>query len=88
MDATFDHKLFRGSLGPSLRIKPFTIMPLALFSAAVRRVDLSLVGILQYVGPTLQFLVGAVLYSEPLYPTRMVGFVLGSWLKLFPSVDL
>lgn len=51
-----------------------TITPLALFAAAVRRVDLSLIGILQYIGPTLQFLVGAVLYGEPLGQHRLVGF--------------
>ncbi|EMI58219.1 EamA family transporter RarD [Rhodopirellula sallentina] len=52
-----------------------TISPLALFAVAVRRVDLSLIGILQYVGPTLQFLVGAVMYSEPLDQNRITGFV-------------
>ncbi|MCM2369325.1 EamA family transporter RarD [Aporhodopirellula aestuarii] len=58
-----------------------TIAPLALFAVAVRRVDLSLIGILQYVGPTLQFLVGAVLYSEPLDRTRMIGFAF-VWVAL------
>ncbi len=58
-----------------------TITPLALFAIAVRRLDLSLSGILQYVGPTLQFFVGAVLYGEPLDRTRMGGFVF-VWLAL------
>ncbi len=58
-----------------------TITPLALFATAVRRLDLSLIGILQYVGPTLQFLVGAVLYNEALDRTRMGGFVF-VWLAL------
>ncbi len=58
-----------------------TITPLALFAVAVRRLDLSLIGILQYVGPTLQFLVGAVLYNEPLDRTRMGGFIF-VWLAL------
>ncbi|TWT74374.1 EamA family transporter RarD [Allorhodopirellula solitaria] len=58
-----------------------TITPLALFANAVRKLDLSLIGILQYVGPTLQFLVGAVLYNEPLDRTRMCGFVF-VWLAL------
>ncbi|MEM6469390.1 MAG: EamA family transporter RarD [Planctomycetota bacterium] len=35
-----------------------TLLPLALFSAATRRIPLTLIGMLQYVGPTLQFLVG------------------------------
>ncbi|EMI41060.1 EamA family transporter RarD [Rhodopirellula sp. SWK7] len=58
-----------------------TISPLALFAVAVRKVDLSLIGILQYVGPTLQFLVGAVLYSEPLDQNRLTGFVF-VWVAL------
>lgn len=58
-----------------------TITPLALFATAVRRVDLSLIGILQYIGPTLQFLVGAVLYNEPLDRTKIVGFVF-VWIAL------
>ncbi|WP_404310911.1 EamA family transporter RarD [Neorhodopirellula lusitana] len=51
-----------------------TISPLALFAVAVKRVNLSLIGLLQYVGPTLQFLVGAVLYNEPLAASRLTGF--------------
>lgn len=58
-----------------------TITPLALFAVAVRRLDLSLIGLLQYVGPTLQFLVGAVMYNEPLDRTRMSGFAF-VWLAL------
>lgn len=58
-----------------------TITPLALFATAVRRIDLSLIGILQYIGPTLQFLVGAVLYGEPLDSTKMIGFAF-VWIAL------
>ncbi|TWU45082.1 EamA-like transporter family protein [Novipirellula aureliae] len=58
-----------------------TITPLALFGAAVRRVDLSVIGILQYIGPTLQFLVGAVLYREPLGGSKVAGFVF-VWIAL------
>ncbi|MEP3930933.1 EamA family transporter RarD, partial [Rhodopirellula bahusiensis] len=52
-----------------------TIAPLAFFAAAVQRVDLSLMGILQYIGPTLQFLVGYVLFGETLDTSRKIGFV-------------
>lgn len=52
-----------------------TLVPLALFSAATQRVPLSLVGVLQFVGPTLQFLVGAFYFGEPLSNTRLFGFV-------------
>ncbi|MCC9641415.1 EamA family transporter RarD [Rhodopirellula sp. JC740] len=52
-----------------------TVAPLAFFAAAVQRVDLSLMGILQYIGPTLQFIVGAFLFEETLDPSRKLGFV-------------
>jgi chloramphenicol-sensitive protein RarD len=51
-----------------------TVLPLALFATAAQRVSLSTLGILQYVGPTLQFLVGVVLYGEPLNMGKLVGF--------------
>lgn len=58
-----------------------TVTPLALFAIAVRRVDLSLIGILQYISPTLHFLIGAVLYGEPLDQTKIIGFVF-VWIAL------
>jgi len=51
-----------------------TIVPLLLFAAAVHRVELSLIGMLQYVTPTLQFLVGYFVLSEPLPGVRLWGF--------------
>jgi chloramphenicol-sensitive protein RarD len=38
-------------------------------------------GILQYIAPTLQFLLGVVVYGEPLSHTRMIGFVF-VWIAL------
>jgi chloramphenicol-sensitive protein RarD len=58
-----------------------TITPLALFATAARRVPLSLIGILQYVGPTLQFLVGTLIFGEPFAGWRIVGFVF-VWIGL------
>lgn len=58
-----------------------TIAPLALFATAARRVPLSLIGILQYVGPTLQFLVGTLIFREPFAGWRIVGFVF-VWIGL------
>ncbi len=55
---------------------PITAAPLLLFAAGARRVSLVTLGILQYIAPTLQFLVGVVLYSEPLTPSRLIGFAL------------
>lgn len=51
-----------------------TLSPLALFAHAAPRVPLSMIGILQYVGPTLQWICGAVLLSEPVSNTQFVGF--------------
>jgi chloramphenicol-sensitive protein RarD len=51
-----------------------TSVPLLFFAAAARRVPLSLMGILQYVSPTLQFLLGALVYGEPFLPPQWIGF--------------
>lgn len=51
-----------------------TLVPLALFSAATQRVPLSLIGVLQFIGPTMQFAVGAFYFGEPLSRFRLVGF--------------
>ena len=51
-----------------------TIGPLLLFAAAVQRVPLSIVGILQYIAPSLQFLLGVLVYREPFTRSQLVGF--------------
>jgi chloramphenicol-sensitive protein RarD len=53
-----------------------TVVPLLMFNAAVRLIPLSMIGILQYVAPTLQFLVGVLIYREPFTPTLLAGFSL------------
>ncbi|OQR86942.1 hypothetical protein ACHHYP_09748 [Achlya hypogyna] len=58
-----------------------TIIPLLLFSSAAQRIPLSLLGILQYVCPSLQFLVGVLVYHEPFSTHKLIGFVL-VWLAL------
>jgi chloramphenicol-sensitive protein RarD len=55
---------------------PITAIPLLLFAAAARRIPLSLLGILQYIGPTLQLLLGVWLYHEPFGGARLAGFIL------------
>lgn len=55
---------------------PITAIPLLLFAAGARRIPLSLMGLLQYVGPTLQLLLGVWLYHEPFGGARLVGFAL------------
>jgi len=52
-----------------------TAIPMVLFNTGVRLIPLSTVGILQYIAPTLQFLIGVLLYHEPFSANRLVGFV-------------
>ncbi|OCI29359.1 EamA family transporter RarD [Oerskovia enterophila] len=64
-----------------------TALPLLLFGAAARRLPLSLVGMLQYLAPVLQLLVGLLVFHEPMPPARWAGFSL-VWLALIVlSVD-
>ncbi|HWH30849.1 MAG TPA: EamA family transporter RarD [Mycobacteriales bacterium] len=58
-----------------------TAIPLLLFGAAASRVPLTTLGILQYLAPTLQFLIGVLLYDEPMPTVKLVGFVL-VWIAL------
>lgn len=51
-----------------------TIIPLLLFASAVQRIPLSLVGVLQYIAPSLQFLIGIMVYKEPFTRTQFTGF--------------
>jgi chloramphenicol-sensitive protein RarD len=51
-----------------------TTVPLFLFATAVQRIPLSLIGILQYIAPTTQFLLGVLVYKEPFSGAQSVGF--------------
>jgi chloramphenicol-sensitive protein RarD len=53
-----------------------TSVPLLMFSSAARRIPLSLVGILQYIAPSLQFLVGVLVYHETVTRNQYIGFSL------------
>lgn len=52
---------------------PATVVPLALFAWSARRLPLSAVGFLQFIAPTLQFLLG-VAFGEPFTPLRALSF--------------
>ncbi len=58
-----------------------TTIPLLLFASGARRIPLTTLGLLQYVAPTLQFLIGVLLYHEPFTHDRMIGFSI-IWLAL------
>lgn len=62
-------------------IGPVTAIPLLLFAAGARRIRLSTLGLLQYIGPTIQFALGLWLFNEPFSGMRMLGFCL-IWLAL------
>ena len=58
-----------------------TGLPLLLFGAAAQKIRLSELGFLQYIAPTLQFLIGVLVYGESFSPDRMIGFGL-IWVAL------
>ncbi|AKJ30318.1 EamA family transporter RarD [Caldimonas brevitalea] len=53
---------------------PVTAVPLLLFAAGARRITLATLGLLQYIGPTLQLLLGVWLYREPFAPATAAGY--------------
>ena len=55
---------------------PVTTLPLLLFAAAVQRIPLSAIGILQFIAPTIQFLLGILVYGEPFNRQQFTGFML------------
>ena len=55
---------------------PFTAIPLLLFATGARKIPLSILGLLQYLSPTLQFLLGVMLFKEAFTADRLVGFAL------------
>jgi chloramphenicol-sensitive protein RarD len=58
-----------------------TSLPLLMFAAASQRISLFLVGVLQYIAPTMYFLIGVLVYHEPLTAERLTGFAI-IWLAL------
>ena len=58
-----------------------TVIPLLLFASAARRIPLTMIGIMQYIAPTLQFLIGVFLYKEPFTRAKLIGFSL-VWIAL------
>jgi chloramphenicol-sensitive protein RarD len=58
-----------------------TVIPLLFFAAGTRRLPLSIVGLLQYLAPVLQFAVGVGIRHESLPAAEFVGFCL-VWLAL------
>lgn len=55
---------------------PITAIPLLLFAAGARQIPLSVLGLLQYLSPTLQFLLGVWLFHEHFDAGKLLGFAL------------
>lgn len=51
-----------------------TTIPLLMFASAAKQIPLTVVGLLQYIAPTLQFLIGVFLYQEPFDRSHLIGF--------------
>ena len=71
-------------LAPSLGLAAYgvlTAIPLLLFGAAAKRVPLSYIGFMQYLTPTLQFLIGLLIFQEPMPAARWLGFAM-VWFAL------
>ncbi len=58
-----------------------TTVPLLMFASAAQRIPLSMVGVLQYITPTMQFLLGVFLYREPFNRSLFIGFSI-VWVAL------
>ncbi|MGC8856416.1 MAG: EamA family transporter RarD [Anaerolineae bacterium] len=58
-----------------------TTIPLLMFASAARSIPLTMVGILQYIAPTLQFMLGVFVYKEPFDHAHLIGFSI-VWLAL------
>ena len=56
-------------------------LPLILFAMATRRIDLSVVGFIMYINPTIQFLIGIFILEEAYPPERLITFIL-IWFAL------
>jgi len=54
---------------------PVTAMPLLLFGAAARKIPLSVMGVIQYIAPSLQFLLAIYVFHEPFDPHKALGYI-------------
>jgi chloramphenicol-sensitive protein RarD len=64
-----------------------TAVPLLFFAASAIRLPLSTLGLLQYLAPVFQFLIGVLVAHEPLPPARLAGFALVWFALVVLTVD-
>ncbi|MGN7948480.1 EamA family transporter RarD [Microbacterium sp. 22215] len=58
-----------------------TAVPLLLFAAGTRRINLTVIGMIQFVTPVMQFIIGAAVLGEPMPIERWIGFVI-VWIAI------
>ena len=58
-----------------------TTIPLLMFASAAKQIPLTMIGVLQYLAPTIQFLIGVFVYKEECDSSRLIGFSI-VWLAL------
>lgn len=58
-----------------------TTIPLLMFASAAKQIPLTIVGLLQYIAPTIQFLIGIFIYKEPFDHEHFIGFAI-VWVAL------
>jgi chloramphenicol-sensitive protein RarD len=58
-----------------------TTIPLLMFASAAKQIPLTIVGLLQYIAPTLQFLIGVFVYKESFDFSHFIGFAI-VWVAL------
>ena len=81
-----------GTLGPAhtallLTAGAVTSIPLLFFGAAARRLPLSIMGLMQYIAPIMQFSFGVFIMGEPMPPERWWGFALVWVALILLSID-
>ena len=84
MDSQGQGNFFQGDFLMSLLLigaGVVTAVPLLMYASAVRRIPLSIVGVLQYITPTMQFLIGVLVYKEVFTSAKLIGFSM-VWVAL------
>jgi chloramphenicol-sensitive protein RarD len=60
---------------------PLTALPLLLFAAGARRIPMTMLGLLQYIAPTLQLLIAVLVFHEAFGGRSLVGYAM-IWMAL------
>jgi chloramphenicol-sensitive protein RarD len=84
LESTGRAAFLKGGIGPDLLLlgtAVLTAVPLTLFTAGAKRINLSTVGLLQYIAPTGMFLLAVLYYHEPFSMTQVWTFIM-IWIAL------